>query len=401
MSLRARNAVISAIVLALGLSPVPALAASSTELQAELDQVEEELHSLYGIAEQANNDLVSVTNDLNETNERIDQLEDEIEDQKSQLSAVQEQLAGIVAVQYKEGDFNLLTLLLNSADFDELIANVRYASSVTDQKQEIIDQIKALTASLESSRSSLEEQKAQQEQLVTDQQAKLDDANAAAAEAQEYYDQLSEEVKQALAAEEEAARKAAEEEARQAAEEAQSRADEETESSSSESSGQSQGGTGSSSTGGSGSSGSGSSSNGSGSSGGGSSTSTGSVNAMVARAYSIVGSGYQWSGYYWSGSPSTSAFTCSGVVDYALGLPSNSNSPETLYAKVVARGTYTTDASSLQYGDLVFYQYGGRSPGHVGIYVGNGCVIDSVPGGGVNVRSMYYVSGFMGGGSIL
>ena len=122
---------------------------------------------------------------------------------------------------------------------------------------------------------------------------------------------------------------------------------------------------------------------------------------MVARAYSIIGSGYSWSGYVWTGSPSSSYFTCSGVVDYALGLPTNSNSPETLYSQVVSRGTYTTDAGSLKYGDLVFYRYGGRAPGHVGIYVGNGCVIDSVPGGGVQVRSMYFVSGFMGGGSIV
>ena len=122
---------------------------------------------------------------------------------------------------------------------------------------------------------------------------------------------------------------------------------------------------------------------------------------MVARAYSIIGSGYSWSGYVWTGSPSSSYFTCSGVVDYALGLPTNSNSPETLYSQVVSRGAYTTDAGSLKYGDLVFYRYGGRAPGHVGIYVGNGCVIDSVPGGGVQVRSMYFVSGFMGGGSIV
>ena len=61
---------------------------------------------------------------------------------------------------------------------------------------------------------------------------------------------------------------------------------------------------------------------------------------------------------------SSSYFTCSGVVDYALGLPTNSNSPETLYSQVVSRGTYTSDASQLKYGDLVFYRYGGRAPGH-------------------------------------
>ena len=197
MSLRTRGAsVASAIVLTLGLglAPMPALAATSAELQAELDQAEAQLHSLYSSAEQANNDLVSVTNDLNETNAQIDQLETDIADQQVQLADTQKQLGNLIAMQYKGGEADLLTLLLNSADFNELITNVHYASSIADQKQEAIDQIKTLTTSLEESRASLEEQKTQQEQLVSDQQAKTDEVNAAAADAQAYYDQLSDEV---------------------------------------------------------------------------------------------------------------------------------------------------------------------------------------------------------------
>ncbi len=118
---------------------------------------------------------------------------------------------------------------------------------------------------------------------------------------------------------------------------------------------------------------------------------------MVARAYSIIGSGYQWSGYTWTGSTSTSAFTCSGVVDYAMGLPSWSNSPESLYAAVGSRLVSST--SQLNYGDLVFYSYGGRYPGHVGIYVGGGSIIDSIPNGGVAIRDVNYMN-FIGGGPI-
>ena len=94
MSLRSSGAsVASAIVLTLGLglAPMPALAATSAELQSELDQAEAQLHSLYSSAEQANNDLVSVTNDLNETNAQIDQLETDIADQQVQLADTQKQ----------------------------------------------------------------------------------------------------------------------------------------------------------------------------------------------------------------------------------------------------------------------------------------------------------------------
>lgn len=357
---------------------------SSTEIQAELDQVEARLNELYGAAEQANNDLVTVTSQLNETKSQISDLEGQIAEQQEQLDEAQTELAGVVSQQYKGGSAGLLTMLLNSEDFNALLTNIHYASLIADEERAVIERVQTLTASLEEDKAALEDKQAEQEQLVSDQQARLDEVNAAAADAQAYYDQLSDEMQQRLAEEEAARRAAAEEASRQQAQQAAE-----------EHASGGQTGQGSSSGGGT-SSGGGSSSSG----GNVSSTPTGSASAMVARAQSIIGSGYRWSGYVWTGSTATSSFTCSGVVDYALGLPTNSNSPGTLYSKVVARGTYTTNASALKYGDLVFY-HNGVGIYHVGIYIGGGQVIDAISNGGVQVRNMYYVNGFMGGGSIV
>jgi cell wall-associated NlpC family hydrolase len=58
------------------------------------------------------------------------------------------------------------------------------------------------------------------------------------------------------------------------------------------------------------------------------------------------------------------------------------------------------NTSQLNFGDLVFYAYGGRVPtGHVGIYIGGGQIIDSIPNGGVSIRDVNYMS-FVGGGPI-
>ena len=122
-----------------------------------------------------------------------------------------------------------------------------------------------------------------------------------------------------------------------------------------------------------------------------------SASAMVARAFSILGAAHSMSGYMWTGSVNTSWFTCSGVVDFARGLPSWSSSPESLYAEVGSRMVY--DTSKLNYGDLVFYPYAGRYPGHVGIYIGGGQIIDSIPNGGVAIRDVNYMT-FLGGGPI-
>lgn len=404
------------VVLMAGLCPTPALAVSSSEIQQQLNSAQDKLYSLYSAAEQAGNDYATVSNDLNATLEQIDQTSAEIEKEEQQLAAFQEELSGLVTSQYKSGgSANIVSALLSSGSFTSLISNLHYADKAAEHKQDVITGARELMASLEQKRSDLEEQKEKQEKLVGEQAAKMNAAQAAADEAQAYYDQLSDDLKQAIAAEEEAARKAAEEEA------ARQQAQQQSGGSSTGNSGSTgnsdntgnSGNTGSSgnsgSTGNSGNSGNsgGSNSGNSGSTGGGSTggnvsnTPTSSANAMVARAQSVIGSGYSYTGYKWTGSTSTSYFTCSGLVDYALGYGPWSNSPESYLASVKARGTFTTSVSQLKYGDLVFFSSGGRYCGHVGIYIGGGSMIDSIPGAGVGYRTLSYIGGFLGGGSII
>ena len=418
---------VPALTLALSLgimgTPLPAAAETSQQIQAELDQVEDRLHTLYSAAEQAAYDLHDVTADLQDTEAKIDSTQQEIEDQQAELKEVQADLSDIAARQYKSGGATLLSLLANAKDFSSMISGVHYADKLAEQRQTAVSKSRELQDSLAKNKAELEKQKGEQEKLVVDQQEKTDAANEAASEAQAYYDQLSDELKAKIAEEQAEERRKAEEAARAAAAEAQKRAEEAqgqeqqrpggnssahanqgstapSQSGSSHSS--SSGSTHPGNSGGSSSGSSSSSSGGASSSGGNiSSSPTGSASSMVARAYSIIGSAYRWSGYVWTGGTATSAFTCSGVVDYSLGLPTNSNSPESLYASVKARGTFSSSLSKLKYGDLVFFKYGGRTPGHVGIYIGGGQMIDSVPNGGVAVRNVGFIGGFIGGGAII
>lgn len=420
-SLYAIPAVGLSFVLALGSCPVSATAATSAELQTQLEAATKQLNTLGAAAEQAGNDLATVTSELEDTKAQIKQTQSDIEEEQKQLEANQSELGSLVSDQYKTGGASVVTLLLSSASFSSLISNVHYADKAAEHQQNMITETRALRESLEQKKSDLEEQQKKQENLVSEQQKKSDAANAAVAEAQGYYDQLSTEVKQKIAEEEEAARKKAEEEARAQAAAVQQQAQQ-----SGNNGGSSGGNSGSTGNGGSssgnsssgnsssGNSGSGGSSSGTGSStsggsssggsssGGGASVApSGSASAMVQRAYSVIGSGYSYTGYKWTGSTSTSWFTCSGLVDYAMGYGPWSNSPATFRSKV---RHLTYDVNSLSYGDLVFFKSGSRIS-HVGIYIGSGKMIDSIPGAGVGIRNITYIAGsdyrdFAGGGPI-
>lgn len=372
--------------LVFSMTPVAARAASSTELQQQLGAAQDRLYALYAAAEQAGNNYATVNNDLNATIEAIEKTSAEIAEEERQLAEFQDELTGMAVAQYKMGGrSNFISLLVGSNSLSSLMTSLHYADKAAEHKQSVITTTRELRESLEQKRSSLEEDKEKQEKLVADQAKKLAAAQAAADEAQGYYDQLSDDLKQAIAAEEEAARQEAEAEADRVQAQGGSNA------------GTSSGGNAPNT----GNSGGGGNSTGAGSNSGNvSGTPTGSASAMVARAQGVIGSGYSYTGYKWTGDPRISYFTCSGLVDYAMGLAPWSNSPASYMNKVKARGAWTSNVDQLKYGDLVFFTTNTYC-GHVGIYVGGGRMIDSIPGAGVGYRSLSYIGGFIGGGAII
>ncbi len=109
----------------------------------------------------------------------------------------------------------------------------------------------------------------------------------------------------------------------------------------------------------------------------------GAGQAVVADAEKYLGVPYQW-----GGTDPSSGLDCSGLVqrvysDLGVQLPRTSE-------EQVNVGTPVADLSQAQPGDLVFFGGNGydgspSSPGHVGIYVGNGMMIDA-PHTGTSVQ---------------
>jgi cell wall-associated NlpC family hydrolase len=108
----------------------------------------------------------------------------------------------------------------------------------------------------------------------------------------------------------------------------------------------------------------------------------GNGSAVLASAKSQLGVPYVW-----GGETAGEGFDCSGLVQWAFDqegyvLPDGSPMPRTSQAQWDATRQWQVPLDQLQPGDLVFFVGGGdggsmTAPGHVGIYAGNGQIIDA------------------------
>ncbi len=409
----AASALIATLVF--GTSPIPALAATSTELQAQLDQAQAESATYEQQTAAAFQELEDNQAKLEDTKAQISTTEEEISQKQAELDAAQSTLSDRVSADYKAGGVSIVDLVVGSTSASDLVSRIYYANKVASSDAQAIQEVQSIQAELDQKKADLQTQQAQQQQLVDASQAKATEVQQKQADHEAYVQSLSADVQQALA-EEEAARKAAEEAAAQkaAAQQAQQQAAS-NDSSSSANGGSSNSGSSQSSSNSGSSSSSSSSSSGSSSSSSSSSSpshSSGSVNVgsgisgAIAAAKTQLGVSYSWGGNAIAGQE----FDCSGLVWWAYkqagisiprGQRMSNGRGNSMIGWALDSGRWTTNQANLQPGDLMFWGHGVNNTTHVGMYIGGGKMIHSNYGG-VEIASVYYSAGsFVGGGPVV
>ena len=187
--------------------------------QAQLDEVQAQLGSIANEYAALANKNAQTLNDIENVQGKIDDTQAQIDEKKAELKKKRNDLSDRVAASYKSGGTNILSLLLASGSFEELVANAHYVEKINKSDRDAIEDIQTIQEELDAQKTELESQKADLEKLKDQQTAQMQDMQAKQQEVQTVLNGLSDDVKElmaqrdseilAAAQAEEAARKAA------------------------------------------------------------------------------------------------------------------------------------------------------------------------------------------------
>lgn len=378
-----------AAVLMMGAAAPSALAVT----QADLASAQERMNSLGAQLGTLSSTMEEQEKAVDDTQAKIDQTQEKIDQTTQDLADARSVLSKRMRATYKTGGNSLASVILGSSSIDQIVSNIYYADAIADQDAAAIKQVQTLEAELKSEGDQLKQKKDEQEKVLAETRKQAQSYTHKLNEAQAYYNSLDSELQAQLTAqakaEEEAAAAAAVQsnstakqsnatvaieaiqstsaEAQKDATEVPAKTQESTEKKAQVQTKTQQveqkGASGETTQG----------------------RSSVPSGQGIATAEAAIGSPYV------RGAEGPNAFDCSGLVCYAYGY-GRGRSTSSMISSLKASGDWKTSMSDLSAGDLVF-----TSPGHVGIYVGGGMMIDAPHSGRTVTKRAVY--SFYGGGS--
>ncbi len=167
--------------------------------QAQLDEVQAQLDSIANEYATLANKNAQTLSDIEGVQGQIDETQAQIDTKKSELKEKRGDLSDRVAASYKSGGTNILSLLLASGSFEELVANAHYVEKINKSDRDAIEDIQTIQKELDTQKSELESQKADLEKLKDQQTAQMQDMQAKQQEVQTVLNGLSDDVKELMA----------------------------------------------------------------------------------------------------------------------------------------------------------------------------------------------------------
>lgn len=153
------------LALTLSTTPTVAYAASSAEIQAQLDSASAYLADLASQSSAKFSELEDIQADLQITRDQIVSIEGEIQVKEGELAAAREVLSHSMAENYKSR-VDVVSFILNSTSFDDMVSRVYYANKVAAYESDAIATVRAIQEELDSEHTELENKETEQEDLL-------------------------------------------------------------------------------------------------------------------------------------------------------------------------------------------------------------------------------------------
>ena len=167
--------------------------------QAKYDEVESQLEEIAGQYETLSQELAETLDKIDGVNAEIEKTEEQIEEKEGELKTKRETLSRRIRSAYKSGGDDALSAILLSTSFEELSSNIYYLDKITDNDRRLIEDVERLKGELEEHQAELEIDRAELEDLRSQQVDKLNEMQNKQQEVQTLLDDLDDDVKELIA----------------------------------------------------------------------------------------------------------------------------------------------------------------------------------------------------------
>lgn len=215
-----RNRIVQALMTALLISSMivsPVFATTLEDMQKNKSKAENEASSLQEQLTETLDKIEALEEDLNKKQEEVEKASDQLEEAAAKQSEQYAAMKLRIKYMYEEGNDTLLSTLLSSTSFTDLLNKAEYVAEVHSYDREKLNEYEETTKKVESMKESLQTEYEEMQTMQTDLEEEKASLTATLEEKQSEIAQLDQSIQDAIQARQEAERRAQEEAAQAAA----------------------------------------------------------------------------------------------------------------------------------------------------------------------------------------
>jgi cell wall-associated NlpC family hydrolase len=188
-----------AVALAAGFAPGAAQADRLSEARAQADQAEVELQSLNDQVAAAAEQYNAAQVQLDETNAKISENQKLLRASKSNLRVSRQELSQMLVDAYRQGNPDLVAMLLNAGSIDQLVDQQRFVQRATSHAEQVVADVRTYARDVKRREEALQGERATREDVLAQRESEKASIEDALAARQRLLNSLSAEIQQILA----------------------------------------------------------------------------------------------------------------------------------------------------------------------------------------------------------